>query len=278
MSKHTIIFAAIAGLVLALAPAAQAALIAYDGIDYTPADPVTAEGGTGWASGDAWGSKAVAGGLTYPDLATVGSANLQSTGDGFPREPERAIDTTGGSLAATAGVVDGSGNIGADGTTVWFSMLAQVPSATGYPEMRLVKDGVDINRITLRSDNNAPNYSFFNDKDNTGVARSTVAFAVFSIDFTASGDTMTGWLNPVAGVASPTGEDFTSGYSNTTGDLSFDAFSMRMDMTPAGQLFYIDEIRVGTTFADVAIPEPATMSLLAIGGLGVLLMRRRRRA
>ena len=27
-----------------------------------------------------------------------------------------------------------------------------------------------------------------------------------------------------------------------------------------------------------AVPEPATMSLLAIGGLGVLLMRRRRRA
>ena len=37
--------------------------------------------------------------------------------------------------------------------------------------------------------------------------------------------------------------------------------------------FFIDEIRIGTTFTDV-IPEPATMSLLALGGL--LVLRRRR--
>ncbi len=40
------------------------------------------------------------------------------------------------------------------------------------------------------------------------------------------------------------------------------------------QTGFIDDIRVGTTFGDV-VPEPATMSLLAIGGLGVLIRRRR---
>jgi hypothetical protein len=38
----------------------------------------------------------------------------------------------------------------------------------------------------------------------------------------------------------------------------------------------MDEIRMGETWGDVAVPEPATMVLLGIGGLGVLLRRKRR--
>ncbi len=51
---------------------------------------------------------------------------------------------------------------------------------------------------------------------------------------------------------------------------------MRVDVGKGSTCGEMDEIRIGETWADVAVPEPATLTLLGLGGLGVLIRRKRK--
>jgi hypothetical protein len=42
-------------------------------------------------------------------------------------------------------------------------------------------------------------------------------------------------------------------------------------------VIYVDELRVGSTWGDVVIPEPATVGMLGLGAVIMLLIRRIRR-
>ena len=83
------------------------------------------------------------------------------------------------------------------------------------------------------------------------------------------------WVNPadtssVAGLGTPTlGTGTDSKFGRETG--AYD--SVIVDLSYQSRA---DEIRMGETLNDVIVPEPATMSLLALGGLAMI--RRRRKA
>jgi len=62
-----------------------------------------------------------------------------------------------------------------------------------------------------------------------------------------------------------------SALQNVTGPVTF-RFYMNTNGTSAAQSFFIDDLTVNGT---QAVPEPATMLLLTIGGVAVLVMRRR---
>jgi hypothetical protein len=58
--------------------------------------------------------------------------------------------------------------------------------------------------------------------------------------------------------------------------LGVNHFAVLLSTGP--QDVYFDELRYGTTLGDVVpVPEPATLGLMALGGVGLVAMRRRRR-
>jgi hypothetical protein len=103
---------------------------------------------------------------------------------------------------------------------------------------------------------------------------SDVQFYVAKIDLRSSApDSVSLWLNPSLNSSfAPTPQISISGL-----DLGFDSLSLESTNVGYQQMLaYYDEFRIGTLWTDVVtIPEPSSLSLLALGGVVVALRRRR---
>jgi hypothetical protein len=113
----------------------------------------------------------------------------------------------------------------------------------------------------------------------TNATQGTTFFLVakFSKDGSANYNRTDLYINP--GLTEPVTSDATA-TSNVTGLSSVSLFTVRSFQPELGDTVLFDELRIGTTFADVlptpaAIPEPSTPLLILLGTSGLALLRRR---
>jgi len=230
---------------------------------------VAVNGGTGFASQDVVDTlrsqvTVVSGGLAgTQSLQIAGAANSNdlvlrtfASQSGSPLYFSYLFRTTSGSGAATdddfvqVGLTDVAGepknSIGFGATTATFFLRAG--SGNGNQEVTAAMPAANTTYLMVGKLSKAGGSSTYNQMDL--------------------------FLNPPGSVEpSPT---LTRTAAAGVGAASVDRLSVRTARLDANDLYTLDNIRVGTTFADV-VPEPASAGLLTLAACGLLASRRRAR-
>ncbi len=240
--------------------AAHGALVAYEGFNYTAGEALNEKnGGTGWAG--AWtnngdGSVILTPGLTYTDsnsavLPTVGnSGQFASDNDGNFRSPTLTPETVG--------------------TSLYISFIAKMDSATSgqYAGVSLFQGGGE---TMFLGDPSAPSTWGIDPKDGTvnsgATSVDTQVFLVYRIDFLAASAEIRMFENPLLSTE-PLNAEATASATRTS-VLDWDR--VRIQSGNGGGK--VDELRIGTTYADV-VPEPGVFSLLGIAAVAMCLRRK----
>ncbi|WP_035602829.1 immunoglobulin domain-containing protein [Haloferula sp. BvORR071] len=238
--------------------APTAGLMAYEGFDYDagPANLPTKAGGLGW--GAPWtavngaGTTVVSGSLVAGTNAPNGYdaqslANSAFTTNG--RREGRSLDVSPSGPFGTAGYIDGSGNIGADGKTVYISFLQQPDGTTKFYEFEFHRDDLgDPGRIGgVGNDTGNPTVALRTGGTQSvfGPGSTGVNFYVVRIDFKPGNDDVYVYQNPIS-ATEPGTPTFVK---LAASDMSFDGLSIAA--FDNGRTVKHDEIRVGKSWSDV---------------------------
>ncbi len=276
--RQTVCFLVISTL---LAVSASAQLLVEESFNYAAASSIGSATTAGFSGNWRYlGTPAnvTAGSLGYTDGngAVLGTSNNQlEVGD--DRRAQASFDTSGG--GALGSYVDGTGNIGADNTTLYLSILMQCPTGTaGFAAFELNRDSdsdservmsIDLSTLNHGGSSNYffTTYSggFVDTGYDLSTSGSTTQFFVIRFDFASGADTFSVYANPTLGTEP--GEPMVTG---TFSDLSFDRIGFANFVDP-GTTILFDELRLGTSYAAVtAIPEPGATA--AFAGLAALVM------
>lgn len=284
---------AILGLALT-AGSAHAAAIIYEPFAYTAGTiDGTQAGGTG-LSGTGWNGtttnvpySVLSSGLSFTGLADTGGKLQRATA---PGDAMISRGITGSAQTALT----------ANDSTIWFSVLMQnnrhstgnaqgalvfgsgALSSGGAKPVTAAGEGfgvmfkgygatsgkIDISGIAIDGGSSTVSTGFIDDTG-SGSTGDTY-FIVGQIDWTSGTDTMNLYNVTDVDAALPTA------FATMTADLNQAAFGTLA--IGGAQIGAFDEIRFGATLADVgvvAVPEPSSSALLGLGGLALILRRRR---
>lgn len=266
----------IATIIAAAALAGSSAFgqLIYEGFAYSTGNLSGKNGGTGW--GAAW---TAATGAEY-QVATPGLSYGSLTVGGNMSSDTLATHTVS---VASRSMGDQSAQF-VDGASLWFSFLLQ-PGAT-FTNWGMAISSTNTSGTSGGFGLNVNATGFTARAGGTSSATTTFTWTsgttylvVGKMEVSTSGNENTSiWVNPTGlGGASPSGGT-TATASGNIGTLPGTNAWFAFQGGNQGQLFAIDEIRYGTTFASVTpIPEPTTWALLA-GSLTALVIFRRRRS
>lgn len=293
-TKNPIFRGLAAAVILGLtAPLATATLLIYEGFDYTTPSNLRYSG-TGeiidndedgainltnvnsvirtadWMSGNMVG--VTAGSLSYTDSNGV------------------SVQTSGGkgTLFNARGIRYNTNTYAATGGTIYGSYLWQTPNLNDTDEWRgffEIRNPSGLNaRIGLGLNNDFTDtnlqvrYGGTTNTTTLGLDQATTYFIVFKAEYNASGQmtSLNLWLNPGDLTSEAGSGAATLSYTGNIGGGGFAGFAIQKDNLPGGHNPTFDEIRIGTTWDAVAIPEPGTLLLVGIA-LGSLAIFRRRR-
>lgn len=262
----------------------HAAVLAYDGFssgNYTAGQllgqnpAITGFNGT-WSAGSNiyWGNSTIA--LTYSGVAS------DNTGGTFSNA------TGGRSVRPMSTILGGNG---ASGTSVYYISLMMQNSAVNLSNYRAFELESQFNnrnfQLGAAADTGSTNWgmrvttsssSFLTANSSVASVAGQTVFAIVKLTYSdvAGGDSAQLWINPsdLSSEVLSTNSVSLSGFDflhNSAKNVSFASFS-------GSGTSYWDEVRVGTSWADVTpIPEPTTWGLLAVGLTAVVIFRRRRR-
>ncbi|TVP75813.1 MAG: hypothetical protein EA353_13230 [Puniceicoccaceae bacterium] len=272
-------FAAAAALVIS-SPIASASLLVYEGFDYA-AGGISGDsaglstgagslnGGLGWSgawvgqSGDTTYGNIVADSLSFNELPTTGN-RLQL---GSFRDASRGFDSAFGEGTYYFSVLLGVGNSSGDERTRF--RITQDGSQNGTFEVGFGFSGSDPAELVYRTGGDTPVTGA-----GTGIGGTNLIVGKFDLSAGGVMSDIVIWLNP-SDLSSEGGNIATLDLD--TASIGGGVGGVRLTRTGGTESGVFDEIRFGTTWGSVAIPEPGTYAF--IGGLLALsyvVVRRRR--
>jgi autotransporter-associated beta strand protein len=256
-------------------PAARAALMSYEGFNYASGSGNLSglSGGFGWNG--SWqtvnngASSVQAGSLTAGANAPSGY-DARSTGNSVisPNNTRsgRRLDTSAGGSFGVKGYIDGNGNIGASGKTIYISFMQQPNGTTSYYEFEFHRGDLgDPGRIAGIGNDSGGNTDVYlrvpsAGQTSIGPGSTAVSFYVVRIDFLGGNDTVKVYQNPTSATEPGSATLTVAG----AGDLSFSGLSFGCFNN--SRTVAHDEIRVGESWADVVSPGTYSAGIWDGGG------------
>ncbi len=225
----------------------KATLLFEDEFQYPTGAVNGASGGSGFSGAWSNAGSVLAPGLTYENLTVSSNAFL----------------TGGSNVGAFRNLTNSYG--GGSGTFYFSVVVGMNAALPDYAGLSLFNGGTEV--LFIGKPNGQAQWGVDLKPGKIATASNvnvnTTVFLVAQIDFAAVNDTIKLWVDPPL-----TNGLGTADLSSTRSDFSFNQIRFQSGSAGAHTDVYFDEVRMGTTVADIMpVPEPSSILILFLGGL-----------